>query len=157
MQKIGLCLWFDHQAEEAARFYTSIFPNSEIVETSHYLEGMPGEEGSVLTVKFVLDGEEIIALNGGPVYQFSPAISLVVNCDTQEQIDEYWERLTDGGTEVQCGWLTDRYGVSWQIVPRVLDEMLLSTDRAAAQRAGTAMLAMVKLDIAELQRAFDGA
>lgn len=157
MQKIHPSLWFDNQAQQAAEFYVSVFPNSEILETSHYLEGMPGEPGSVLTVRFVLDGHEFDALNGGPVYQFTPAISFVVDCETQDEIDHYWSSLTsDGGLEVQCGWLTDKFGVSWQIVPSLLGKLLSSPDKAAAKRAADAMLKMIKLDISELQTAFDG-
>jgi predicted 3-demethylubiquinone-9 3-methyltransferase (glyoxalase superfamily) len=155
MQRINPCLWFDGQAEEAAAFYVSIFKNSRIVDTTRYLEGSPGAAGSAMTVRFILDGEEFVALDGGPEYAFSPALSLVANCETQEQVDDLWEGLSEGGQEVQCGWLTDKYGVSWQVVPTVLQEMLGSTDRAAAQRAYTAMLGMVKLDISALRRAFE--
>ena len=157
MQRINPCLWFDGQAEEAAAFYVSIFKNSRIVDTTRYLEGSPGAAGSVMTVRFILDGEEFVALDGGPEYAFSPALSLVANCETQEQVDDLWEGLSEGGQEVRCGWLTDKYGVSWQVVPTVLQEMLGSTDRAAAQRAYTAMLGMVKLDISALRRAFENA
>jgi len=157
MRTISYCLWFDGRAEEAADFYVSIFRNSRIVGTSRYPEGSPGEPGSVMTVEFILDGDEFLALNGGPQYAFTPAISFVANCETQEEIDRLWARLTDGGQEVACGWLTDRFGVSWQIVPTALGEMLSSTDRDAAQRAFTAMLDMKKLDIAALRRAYEGA
>lgn len=157
MRTISYCLWFDGRAEEAADFYVSIFRNSRIVGTSRYPEGSPGEPGSVMTVEFILDGDEFLALNGGPQYTFTPAISFVANCETQEEIDRLWARLTDGGQEVACGWLTDRFGVSWQIVPTALGEMLSSTDRDAAQRAFTAMLDMKKLDIAALRRAYEGA
>jgi predicted 3-demethylubiquinone-9 3-methyltransferase (glyoxalase superfamily) len=135
----------------------SIFKNSWIEGVASYLEGMPGPVGSVMTVRFVLDGEEFIALNGGPVFKFSQAVSFLVNCDTQEEVDELWTRLSEGGEEGVCGWLTDKFGLSWQIVPTVLGEMLSSSDTAAAQRASAAMLAMKKLDIAGLQRAYDGA
>jgi predicted 3-demethylubiquinone-9 3-methyltransferase (glyoxalase superfamily) len=157
MQKIGPCLWFDGQAEEAASFYVSVFKNSRIIGTTHYLEGMPRPAGSVLTVRFILDGEEFVALNGGPQFKFSPAISFVANCDTQAQVDELWQKLSEGGLEGQCGWLTDKYGVSWQVVPKALMEMLSKSDRAASQRAISAMLKMKKLDIAVLQRAYENA
>ena len=139
----------------AAAFYVSIFPNSRVTHTSHFLEGAPRPAGSVLTVEFTLDGNDYVALNGGPDYKFTPAISLVVHCDTQEQVDHYWNRLLEGGQEVQCGWLTDKYGISWQVVPRKLIEFFQSSDRAASQRAFTAMMGMRKLDIAALQRAYD--
>jgi predicted 3-demethylubiquinone-9 3-methyltransferase (glyoxalase superfamily) len=156
MQKISPFLWFDGKAEEAAKFYVSIFENSRIVKTNYYLEGSPGVPGSVMTVEFVLDGVEFVALNGGPYYQFSPAISFSVACRTQEEVDRLWRELSAGGQEVQCGWLTDKFGVSWQIVPEILPPMFGSADKAAAQRAFTAMLGMTKLDIATLQKAYDG-
>ncbi len=156
MNRIGTCLWFDGRAEEAAAFYVAIFKNSKIVETAHYLEGTPMPAGSVLTVRFILDGEEFLALNGGPQFAFSPAISLIVYCDSQQEIDDYWEKLSAGGQEVECGWLTDKFGVSWQVVPRALLTMIKDTDRAAAQRAFSAMMRMKKLDIAGLERAFAG-
>ncbi|MGA2255737.1 MAG: VOC family protein [Thermoguttaceae bacterium] len=156
MQKITTCLWFDGQAEEAANFYVSVFKNSRIVRTAYFLEGSPGVAGSVMTIQFILDGAEFVALNGGPQFKFSPAISFVVNCETQEEVDRLWQELSAGGQEVQCGWLTDKYGVSWQIVPTVLPDMLSSSDRAAAQRAFTAMLGMTKLDISALRRAYQG-
>ena len=157
MQKISHCLWFDGRAEEAAEFYVSLFKDSRIVHTARYPEGSPGAAGSVMTVEFVLNGERFMALNGGPQYTFTPAISFVANCDTQEEIDELWEKLSQGGEEVQCGWVTDRFGVSWQVVPTALGEMMSSTDKVAAQRAFSAMLAMTKLDIAVLRRAYEGA
>jgi predicted 3-demethylubiquinone-9 3-methyltransferase (glyoxalase superfamily) len=157
MQKMSYCLWFDGKAEEAANFYVSIFKDSRIVTTARYPEGSPGTAGSVMTVEFILNGEKFMALNGGPQYTFTPAISFVANCDTQEEVDDLWEKLSQGGQEVQCGWVTDRFGVSWQVVPAVLGEMVGSADEAAAQRAFTAMLAMKKLDIAVLRRAFEGA
>ena len=156
MQRITPYLWFDHQAEAAADFYVDVFEDSRVLEVTRYLENSPGPAGSVVTVRMDLDGLEVTALNGGPVFTITPAVSLVVTCETQEEIDRLWERLTDGGEEVQCGWLTDRFGVSWQIVPAGLDAMLNSPDRAAAQRANDAMLKMIKLDIAELRRAFEG-
>ena len=157
MQTLSTCLWFDSQAEQAAAFYVSLFPNSRIVETKHYLEGGPRPAGSVLTVRFTRNGAEYVALNGGPVFQFSPAMSLVASCDTHDEVDTLWRKLRDGGQEGQCGWLTDRYGVSWQIVPRALLEMLNTADQAASQRAFAAMMKMKKLDIAALQRAYQGA
>lgn len=156
MQNISTCLWFDHQAEEAVAFYTGIFPDSRILETKYYLEGTPKPAGSVLTIRFVLDGVEYVALNGGPLFTFSPAISLVAYCDTQEEIDRLWERLLAGGRESRCGWLDDRFGVSWQIVPRPFLALLNTDDTAASQRAMAAMMTMTKLDIAALQRAYAG-
>ncbi len=157
MQTMSYCLWFDGAAEEAAAFYVSVFKDSRIVNVSRYPEGSPGTPGSVMSVQFVLHGEDFLALNGGPQYSFTPAISFVMTCDTQDEIDELWERLTDGGQEVACGWLTDRFGVSWQIVPRALGEMMAAPDRDASQRAFSAMMEMKKLDVAALRRAFDGA
>ena len=154
MQKIGPCLWFDGKAEEAANSYTSIFKNSRIIDTTRYLEGSHQPEGSVMTVRFVLDGEEFLALNGGPQFTFSPAISFYVICEMQEEVDDLWEKLTAGGEGVQCGWLKDKFGVSWQIVPRSLMAMLSDADTAASQRAVAAMLQMKKLDISLLERAF---
>ncbi len=157
MQNVCTCLWFDDQAEAAVALYTSLLPNSRILETSHYLKGAPRPEGTVLTIRFSLDGTEYLALNGGPHFTLSPAASITVYCDSQTQIDTLWQRLTaDGGQESQCGWLTDRFGLSWQIVPRVLLEFVGAADRAAAQRAFDAVMTMVKLDIAALQRAYDG-
>ncbi len=157
MPKIGPCLWFDDRAEEAAQFYVSVFKNSRIVKTTHYLEGSPKPAGSVMTVQFILDGVEFVALNGGPQYPFTPAVSFMVNCDSQAEVDEYWRKLGEGGTEVQCGWLTDKFGMSWQIVPNELLAMFSQPDRAAAQRAFAAMLTMTKLDIVVLKRAYDNA
>ncbi|PKQ15706.1 MAG: hypothetical protein CVT67_08275 [Actinobacteria bacterium HGW-Actinobacteria-7] len=156
MQKIGPFLWFDTRAHEAAEFYVSVFKNSKILGTSYYGEGAPLPAGSVMTVNFVLDGEEFIALNGGPVFEFNPAISFVVNCESADEVDELWDKLTADGEEGQCGWLTDRFGLSWQVVPTELRRMLSSDDAAAAQRATAAMLAMRKLDVVELRRAFEG-
>lgn len=156
MQKVSPSLWFDNQAEEAAAFYVSIFKNSEITGVNRYLEGSPGIAGSVMTVEFVLDGEPFTAINGGPVFTFTPAVSFIVSCDTQEEVDYYWRKLTEGGEEGQCGWLTDKYGVSWQIVPNALREVLGGPDPAASQRAYTAMLKMKKLDIAQLESAYAG-
>jgi len=157
IQKITPFLWFDDQAKRAAEFYVSVFDDSRILDTTYYLEGSPGPAGSVQTVEFELDGMRFTALNGGPVFQFNSAISFVVDCDTQAEVDAKWDALLSGGGEpVQCGWLTDRFGLSWQVVPRILYELLTSSDKAAATRANAAMLKMIKLDIVELQRAFDG-
>ena len=152
--KITPFLWFDDQAEQAAQFYTSIFPNSKILGITRYPEGSPGPAGTVMTVDFELDGQHFTALNGGPHFQFSEAISFTVHCATQRDVDYYWEKLLDGGTPQQCGWLKDRYGVSWQVVPTVLFEMLQDDDAAAAARVNQAMLKMVKLDVAGLERAY---
>ena len=156
MQKITPFLWFDTQAEEAAIFYTSVFKNAHVKNVAHYSEAGPGPSGSVMSVTFELEGQEYIALNGGPVFSFSPAISFFVHCQTQDEIDELWQKLTaDGGKPGQCGWLEDKFGVSWQIVPDVLNELMSDPDPAKAERVTKAMLAMHKLDIAELQRAHD--
>lgn len=154
MQKIGPCLWFDTQAEDAAKFYVSVFRNSRIIETNYYLEGAPKPAGSVMTVRFSLDGEEFVALNGGPEFSFSPAVSFVANCTDQFEVDRLWAALLEGGQESQCGWLTDKHGVSWQVVPVALYDMLNSTDRVAAQRVMDALLSMVKLDLAVLRKAY---
>lgn len=151
MNKITPCLWFDDQAEEAARFYTSLFKNSRIGEISHYGEGGPRPKGSVLTVRFSLDGQEFLALNGGPVFKFTEAISLIVNCETQEELDRMWEKLSEGGQEVQCGWLKDKYGLSWQVVPTILGKLM--TDPTRAPRVFQAIMGMKKLNIKELEEA----
>ena len=157
MQPITPFLWFDSQAQEAAEFYVSVFPDSEILSLARYGDAGPGPAGSVMVVGFALRGQEFNALNGGPVCQFNPAISFVVDCETQEEVDHYWDAMTaDGGQPVQCGWLTDKFGVSWQIVPRRLNELMASPDPAVAKRVTEAMLKMVKLDIAELERAAQG-
>jgi predicted 3-demethylubiquinone-9 3-methyltransferase (glyoxalase superfamily) len=156
MRTITPFLWFDNQAEEAARFYTSVFKNSKIVSISRYSNAGPGPEGSVMTVEFELDGERFVALNGGPEYTFSPAVSFVVNCETQQDVDHYWTRLSAGGKEIQCGWLTDKYGLSWQIVPTILLEVLRQTDPEKTKRVMEAMFKMVKLDIEALKRAAQG-
>ena len=156
LTKIIPCLWFDTQAEDAANFYTGIFPNSRVVEVSHYGSAGPRPEGMVMVVDFELEGQPFIALNGGPEFTFNEAISFQVNCESQDEVDDYWTKLTDGGQEVACGWLKDRFGVSWQIVPTVLDELVRDPDPERSQRAMKAMLGMTKLDIAELQRAADG-
>jgi predicted 3-demethylubiquinone-9 3-methyltransferase (glyoxalase superfamily) len=155
MQKITPHLWFDDQAEEAVNFYTSIFNNSKVVSVTRYGEAGPGPKGTVLTVTFQLDGQEFMALNGGPEFRFNEAISFFVNCETQEEVDELWEKLSEGGQEVQCGWLKDKYGVSWQIVPTVLGEMLQDKDAQRSQRVMTALLQMKKIDIEGLKQAYE--
>ena len=157
MQKITPFLWFDGKAEEAMNFYVSVFPNSRVLSVSRYGEAGPGPKGSVMSATFQLDGQEFHALNGGPMYRFTPAISFFVSCETQAEVDTLWEKLlAGGGIPNQCGWLNDRYGLSWQIVPTVLGKLLGDKDPARATRAMQAMLQMVKLDIATLQRAADG-
>ncbi|HWW02539.1 MAG TPA: VOC family protein [Candidatus Acidoferrum sp.] len=157
VQKITPFLWFDNQAEEAAKFYTSIFKNSKIGKVARY--GKEGEKasgqrsGSVMTVEFQIEGQDFVALNGGPHFKFTEAISFVVNCSTQAEVDRFWKRLSAGGKKVQCGWLKDKYGVSWQIVPTVLAELLSGKDAAKSQRVMQAMLKMVKLDIRKLKQA----
>ncbi len=153
IQKITPFLWFADQAEEAAEFYTSIFKNSKIETVTRYGDAGPGPKGSVMTIAFDLDGQKFVALNGGPVYQFTPAISFVVNCETQQDVDHYWEKLTAGGKEIQCGWLVDKYGMSWQIVPQALVELLQDKDAARSQRVMKAMFQMKKIDIAGLEGA----
>jgi predicted 3-demethylubiquinone-9 3-methyltransferase (glyoxalase superfamily) len=153
IQKITPFLWFDTQAEEAARFYVSIFPNSKIVQVVPYSEAGPGPAGSVMTVEFQLEGQTFVALNGGPIFQFTEAISFVVNCETQDEVDAYWEKLSAGGREIQCGWLKDRYGVTWQIVPIELVKLLSDPDPEKAKRVAKAMFPMKKLDIEALKQA----
>ncbi|MGF6774696.1 putative 3-demethylubiquinone-9 3-methyltransferase (glyoxalase superfamily) [Paraburkholderia sp. GAS199] len=157
MQKIAPCLWFDGNAEEAAHFYTGVFGRSRIASTMRYSDAGPGPKGDVLAVTFEIEGQEFMALNGGPNFTFTPAISLFVHCSSQEEIDSYWNRLLDGGTPWQCGWLKDRFGVSWQIVPDALGDMLRDPDSAKASRTMKAMMQMVKLDIAQLEQAYRGA
>ncbi len=156
MPKITPFLWFDDKAEEAANFYVSIFKNSKITSIARYGEAGPGPKGSVMTVNFQLEGQEFIALNGGPLYTFSPAISFFVDCKTQQEVDELWEKLTAGGGEVECGWLKDKYGLSWQIIPRALLELMQDKDPVKSQRVFKAMLQMTKIDIEGLQRAYRG-
>jgi predicted 3-demethylubiquinone-9 3-methyltransferase (glyoxalase superfamily) len=156
MQKITPFLWFDGKAEEAANFYTSIFGNSKIVSIARYGEAGPGAKGSVMTVEFQLEGQDFIALNGGPQFKFTEAISFSVNCETQEEVDSFWKKLSEGGEEGPCGWLKDRYGLSWQINPTVLGEMLNDPDPAKAQRVMKAMLQMRKIDIKSLRQAYGG-
>ncbi len=155
-QRITPNLWFDTDAEEAANFYVSVFDNSRIVSISRYTEAGPRPAGMVMVVEFELDGQRFAGINGGPQFTFSEAVSFQVTCETQDRIDYYWERLSDGGQESQCGWLKDRYGVSWQVVPAGLDEFFDGRDPERAQRAMQAMFGMNKLDIAELRRAADG-
>ncbi|MDQ2864705.1 MAG: VOC family protein [Candidatus Eremiobacteraeota bacterium] len=156
MKKITPFLWFDGRAEEAAILYTSIFRNSAIQNISRYGEGENGEPGAVMTVAFQLDGEEFIALNGGPAFEFSPAVSFLVRCESQQEVDHFWNELSNGGEQQQCGWLRDRFGVTWQIVPTILGDLLQDDDDEKATRVMQAMLKMHKLDIGELQRAYDG-
>ena len=160
LQKITPFLWFDDHAEEAVKFYTSIFKDSKIAGVTRYDEegakvsGRP--KGSVMTVAFELDGQEFVALNGGPLFKFTEAVSFVVNCETQKEVDHFWEKLSAGGEEVQCGWLKDRYGLSWQVTPTILTEMLQDEDAERAKRVMAAMLKMKKIDIDALKRAYDG-
>jgi predicted 3-demethylubiquinone-9 3-methyltransferase (glyoxalase superfamily) len=156
MRKITPFLWFDSQAEEAANFYCSVFPNSKIVEVSRYGDGGPGPAGSVMVVAFELNGQAFNALNGGPIFKFDEAISFVVECENQDEVDHYWEKLTDGGKEVQCGWLKDRFGLSWQVVPMEFFELVGQPDKAAASRVMAAMMQMVKFDVAKLREAARG-
>ena len=154
MQKITPCLWFDRQAEEAARFYVSVFKNSKVGEINRSGEGAPLPKGTVLTVRFQLDGQEFLALNGGPMFQFTEAVSLIVNCETQDEVDRMWDKLSEGGHQVQCGWLKDKYGLSWQIVPTVLGKMLSDPEPGRAGRVMKALLQMKKLDIEKLEEAY---
>lgn len=156
MPRITPNLWFDTQALEAAEFYVSIFPNSAIGEITHYIEGSPGPAGTVQTVNFTLDGQPFTGINGGPQFTFSEAVSLLIDCADQAELDHYWEKLTDGGEPVQCGWLRDRYGLSWQVVPTGWEALMNDPDPDRVARATAAMLGMVKLDIAALQAAADG-
>jgi predicted 3-demethylubiquinone-9 3-methyltransferase (glyoxalase superfamily) len=155
MQKIKPFLWFDTQAEEAANFYVSVFKNSKILGVSRYGDAGPGPTGSVMTVSFELDGQEFVGLNGGPQFKFTEAISFTVICETQEEVDDFWKKLTAGGQEVACGWLKDKYSLCWQITPAVLPEMLSDPDRQKANRVMQAMMTMKKIDIPALQRAYD--
>jgi predicted 3-demethylubiquinone-9 3-methyltransferase (glyoxalase superfamily) len=153
MQKLTPCLWFDTEGEEAAEFYTSVFPDSRIVEVTRYGSAGPREEGTVMTVDFELDGQPFVALNGGPDFTFNEAISFQVSCKDQDEVDTFWDTLSEGGEEGPCGWLKDRFGVSWQIVPTALPELLGDPDREKAQRVMQAMLSMKKIEIDELERA----
>ena len=156
MQKITPFLWFDHQAEKAAKFYTSIFKNSKIKKIARYTKVGPGPEGSVMTVEFVLNGQDFVALNGGPNFKFTEAISLVVNCETQAEVDRYWKKLSAGGKKVACGWLQDKYGLFWQITPTMLTKLIADKDSDKVNRVMTAMMKMVKLDIKKLKAAAKG-
>lgn len=151
MPRTSPCLWFDRQAEEAANFYVSVFPNARIKTITHYGEGAPLPAGTVLTVSFELDGQDYLALNGGPIFQFSPAISLMVHCQDQAELDHFWHQLSEGGQTGQCGWLTDRFGLSWQVVPASLPHLM--ADPARAQRVIKVVMGMTKLDIAVLEAA----
>ena len=155
MQKITPFLWFDDQAEEAMNFYVSIFKNSRVGRVTRYGEAGPGPKGTVMSATFQLEGQEFFALNGGPLFSFTPAISFFVNCETQQEVDELWEKLSAGGKEERCGWLKDKYGLSWQIVPSILGQLLQDKDATKAQRVMQAMLQMNKIDIAGLKRAYD--
>ena len=156
MQKITPFLWFDGKAEEAMNFYVSVFKNSKIVRVSRYGEAGPGPKGTVMSATFQLDGQDFFALNGGPQFAFTPAISFFVNCETQQEVDEMWERLSEGGKKERCGWLKDRYGLSWQIIPSVLGKMLQDPDAERAKRVMQAMLQMKKIDIQTLKQAYEG-
>ena len=153
MQKISPFLWFDSNAEEAANFYVAIFKDSKVLKIARYGEAGPGPAGSVMVVNFQIEGQDFIALNGGPLFKFTEAISFVINCQTQEEVDHYWNKLTAGGQESQCGWLKDKYGLSWQVTPTILGELLADKDQKKAQRVMQAMLQMKKIDIVALQRA----
>src|SRR2546429_1674238 len=153
MQKVTPCLWFDTEAEDAAKLYTSVFENSRILEVSHYGEGAPRPAGTVLTVSFELEGQAFTALNAGPEFTFNEAVSFQVSCASQEEVDHFWDTLSEGGEESQCGWLKDRFGLSWQIIPTRLPELLGDPDSEKAQRVTAAMLKMKKIEIDELERA----
>jgi len=157
MQPFTTCLWFDNQAEEAVKFYTSIFKNSKIGTIARYGKNMPGAEGSVMTAELELNGQKFLALNGGPHFKFTPAISLMVNCATQDEIDDYWDKLSEGGNVQQCGWLTDKFGLSWQIVPAALGEMMKSGTPVQSQKVMETVMKMVKLEIKPLKQAYDQA
>lgn len=155
-QRITPFLWFDHQAEEAANFYVSIFKDSRITGTTRFGEAGPAPAGSVMTVTFQLEGQEFVALNGGPYCTFTDAVSFLVDCQTQDEVDELWRKLSDGGQEGPCGWLTDRFGLSWQIIPRILTDLLTGPDPAKASRVAAEMFTMRRIDIARLQEAYAG-
>jgi predicted 3-demethylubiquinone-9 3-methyltransferase (glyoxalase superfamily) len=156
MQKITPFLWFNNNAEAAANLYTSIFKNSKILNIARYGDAGPGPKGTVMMVTFQLEGQDFMALNGGPQYSFTPAISLFVSCETQKEVDELWDKLSEGGAKVQCGWLRDKFGVSWQIVPKALMELMQDKDPVKSQRVFKAMLQMTKIDIEGLKRAYRG-
>ncbi|MBA2698849.1 MAG: VOC family protein [Nocardioidaceae bacterium] len=153
MKTITPCLWFNTEAEDAANFYTSVFEDAKILDISRYGEAGPGQAGTVLTVSFELRGQEFVALNGGPEFTFSEAVSFQVSCESQDEVDRFWRALSEGGEEGPCGWLKDKYGLSWQIIPTILPELLSDPDPEKSQRAMAAMLSMHKIDIEELQRA----
>ncbi|HXZ15911.1 MAG TPA: VOC family protein [Roseiarcus sp.] len=155
-QKITPCLWFDFKAEEAVAHYLSVFEGGRVLATSRYGDDGPGPKGAVMTILFEIEGQKILALNGGPQFAFTPAISLIVDCATQDEVDRRWEGLSDGGKPGQCGWLTDKFGVSWQIAPSLVRRIMQSADQAAIARAMRAIMPMTKLDIARLERAFEG-
>ena len=155
-QKIIPNLWFDTEAEEAAAFYTSVFKNSRIVNVTHYTEAGPRQAGMVMTVEFELDGQRFVGINGGPEFKFDEAVSFQIDCETQDEVDYFWDRLSEGGKESQCGWLADRYGLSWQVVPTGMEELFADPDPERAKQAMQAMLGMRKLDIAALRAAADG-
>ena len=157
MSKIKPCLWFDDRIEEAVNFYVSLFPDSKITETSRYPEGGPGEPGKVMVMNFNLSGTDFMALNGGPEFKFTEAVSFVISCETQDEVDDYWTKLSEGGEEGPCGWLKDKYGLSWQIVPSGMEETLNGPDKEGSKRAFAAMVQMGKIDVAELERAYRGA
>jgi predicted 3-demethylubiquinone-9 3-methyltransferase (glyoxalase superfamily) len=157
MNEITPCLWFDTEGEEAAKLYTSVFPNSKILEISRYGSAGPRPEGTVMTVDFELNGQKFLALNGGPQFTFSEAVSFQVSCEDQDEVDNYWRKLSEGGEEGPCGWLKDRFGLSWQIVPTALPKLLSDPDREKSQRVMAAMLKMRKIDIGELERAAQAA
>jgi predicted 3-demethylubiquinone-9 3-methyltransferase (glyoxalase superfamily) len=156
-QKIVPNLWFDAEAEEAAGFYASVFESSRIVNVTHYTEAGPRPAGTVMTVEFELEGQRFLGINGGPQFKFDEAVSFAIECETQEEVDYYWEKLSEGGEEGQCGWLKDRFGLSWQVVPAGMEELFADPDPERAERAMKAMLEMGKLDLAALRRAADGA
>ena len=157
MQKITPFLWFDGKAEEAMNFYVSIFKNSKVVSVARYGDAGPGPKGTVMSATFQLEGQEFYALNGGPQYKFTPAISLFISCKTQEEVDELWEKLSEGGRTDQCGWLQDKFGLSWQVIPTILGELLRDKDRAKSNRVMQAMMKMTKIDIKKLKQAADAA
>lgn len=156
MQKITPFLWCDDKAEEAANFYVSIFKNSRVLRVTRYGEAGPGPKGTVMVVEFQIEGQEFLALNGGPLFKFTEAISFVVNCETQEEVDYFWQKLSEGGAESQCGWLKDKYGLSWQVVPTILTELMQDKDASKSQRVMKAMLQMKKIDIKTLKQAYEG-
>lgn len=156
MSKVTPCLWFDDQAEDAARFYTSLIKNSKVGAIARYGDVGPGPKGSVMTVMFTLDGHEYMGLNGGPHFKHTEAFSLIVNCDSQKEVDMLWEKFSEGGEKSQCGWVKDKYGVSWQITPRIMEKLMSGANPARSQRVMKAMLQMTKLDIKTLQKAYDG-